>query len=226
MKEIKNDPVFVTGMEAFLVGDWAVAKDSFLLLDKHFPDNNHITFILGNIFYSQGDLEKSIEFYGKTIELNKGCGNAYYKMGVSYFKMGKFTEALQAFKQSTEIEGYQPVMVYYYLGLLSMHLSKDEEAIEYFDKLRLAAPQAKMAVFFEARLKIKQHKFEPAIELIQQFLEVSPDFSEAHYLLGVAYMAIHKNMKALNSFTKALELNPDDKRSALKVDSLSTTDWP
>lgn len=78
----------------------------------------------------------------------------------------------------------------------------------------------------EARLKIKRHEFEPAIELMQQFLEASPDFAEAHYLLGVAYMGIHKNMKALNSFSKALELNPDDKRSALKVDSLSTTDWP
>ena len=226
MKEIKDDPVFITGMEAFLMGHWAVAKDSFLILNKHFPDKEQIIFILGNIFYSLGDLGKSIEYYKKTIELCKDCGNAYYKMGVSYFKTGKFTEALKAFKQSTQIKGSQHAMVYYYLGLLSMHLSKDEEAIEYFDKLRLASPQAKMAVFFEARLKIKQHEFEPAIELIQQFLEVSPDFSEAHYLLGVAYMALHKNMKALSSFTKALELNPDDKRSALKIDSLSTTDWP
>ncbi|MCK5197072.1 MAG: hypothetical protein KAR21_01900, partial [Spirochaetales bacterium] len=71
MKEIKDDPVFITGMEAFLMGHWAVAKDSFLLLDKHFPDNNHITFILGNIFYSHGDLNKSIEYYKKTIGLCK-----------------------------------------------------------------------------------------------------------------------------------------------------------
>ena len=226
MNDFKDDPAFTEGLEAFLIGDWAVAKDFFLLLDKHFPYNNNIIFILGNIFYSLGDLEKSIEYYAKTIELKEDCGNAYYKMGVSYFKMGKFNESLKAFKQSTQVKGSQHVMVYYYLGLLSMHLSKDEEAIEYFDKLRLASPQSKMAVFFEARLKIYRHEFEPAIELIQEFLEVSPEFSEAHYLLGVAYMAIHKNMKALNSFSKALKLNPDDKRSSLKVESLSTTDWP
>ena len=226
MNDIKADPAYMDGMEAFLIGDWTVAKDFFLLLDKHFPDNYYIIFILGNIFYSQGDLEKSIEYYKKTIALRKNFGNAYYKMGVSYFKMGKFNEALHVLKKLIQVEGPQHIMAYYYLGVISINLSQDEDAIEYFDKLRLASPQTKMAEFFEARLRIKRHEFEPARDLIKQFLNASPDFAEAHYLLGVAYMGMHKNMKALNSFSKALELNPDDKRSALKVDSLSTTDWP
>lgn len=153
MNDIKDDPAFTEGLEAFLIGDWAVAKDFFLLVDKHFPYNNNIIFILGNIFYSLGDLEKSIEYYAKTIELKEDCGNAYYKMGVSYFKMGKFNEALRVFKQSIEVEEMQHVMVYYYLGVISINLSQDEEAIKYFDKLRLASPQTKMAVFFGSPVK-------------------------------------------------------------------------
>lgn len=226
MKNIKDDPAFAEGMEAFLMGDWTVAKDSFLLLDQHFPNNEHIVFILGNIFYSLGDLEKSIEYYENTIDLNKDNGNAYYKMGVSFFKMGRFNQALHAFKRSSQVKRTEHAMVYYYMGLISMHLGKDKEAIEYFDKLRITSPQTKMAVFFEAQLKIKRHEFEPAVELLQQFLEVSPDFAEAYHLLGVAYKGLYKNMKALSAFRKALELNPADKRSSLEAANLSSTDWP
>ncbi len=229
MKEIKDDPVFIDGMEAFLMGDWSIAVDSFLHLEKQYPENDHIIFILGNIYYSLGLLDKSIEYYMKAIKLSNGedyCGNAYYKIGVSYFKMGKFNEALQSFEKSMQARKSQHVMVYYYLGLISTHLGNDEKAIEYFDKLRLASPQTKMAIFFEAQLKVKRHEFESAIELLEQFKELSPDFPEVHHLLGTAYMALHKNMKALGFFRKAVELNPADKRSATEVSKLSTTDWP
>jgi tetratricopeptide (TPR) repeat protein len=228
MKDIKDDPEFVVGLEAFLMGDWAAAEKYFLQIEKRFPANDHVIFILGNIYYFLGILDKSIEYYKKTIEISEGdvCGNAYYKIGVSYFKMGKFTEALQAFEQSIQAEKSQHVMVYYYLGLISTHIGNDEEAINYFDKLRLASPQTKMATFFEAQLKVKRHEFETAIELLEDFLKVSPEFAEAHYLLGLAYMGLYKNMKALSCFRKAVELNPDDKRSAIEVSKLSTTDWP
>ena len=226
MKKIKEEPAFITGMEAFLTGNWIVARDSFLVLYKDYSNNENITFILGNIYYSLGDLDKSIQYYKETIGLQTECGNTFYKMGVSYFKMGKFNKSLKVFKLSTQVRGSEHVMVYYYMGLISMHLSKDEDALEYFKKLRELSPQTKMALFFEAQLRIKRHEFEPAIELLCHVLENSPTFAEAHYLLGVCYMGVHKNMKALGSFKKALKLNPSDKRSSLKIDNLSCTDWP
>jgi len=226
MKKIKDDPAFLDGMEAYLMGDWATARDAFISLEKKFPKSNHIVFILANTYYSLGNLDKAIEHYYKTIELNGDCGNAYYRLGVTYFKMGKFTEALDVFEKSNQVKGSKHVMVYYYLGLILMHLGRDEEAIDYFNKLRLASPQTKMADFFEAQLKIKKHAFQPAIELLEDFLKVSPDFAEVHFLLGEAYMGLYKNMEALSYFRKALKLNPADKRSSLKVDSLSTIDWP
>ncbi len=228
MKDIKDDPAFIDGMEAFLMGDWSVAEKYFLEMEKRYPANDHVIFILGNIYYFLGLLDKSIEYYRKTIEISAGdvYGNAYYKIGVSYFKMGKFAEALKAFEQSIQAEKSQHVMVYYYLGLISTHIGNDEEAIKNFDKLRLASPQTKMATFFEAQLKVKRHEFESAIELLESFLEVAPEFAEAHYLLGLSHMGLYQNMKALSYFRKAVELNPEDKRSAMEVSRLSTTDWP
>lgn len=221
MKFIKDDPAFTEAMEELLMGDQAVAKDSFLRLEERYPDDEHITYHLAIIFYGLGDLEKSIEYCKKTIELREDSGNAHYRMGVCYFRMGKFAEAFQEFKLSTQSEGSLQAMVYYYMGLISMYLGDDDDAIDYFGQLRQASPQTKMALFLEAQLRIKKRAFDPAVELLQEFLEDSPDFAEAHHMLGVAYMGLHKNMKALCAFSKALELDPEDKRSARAVDRLT-----
>ena len=221
MKFIKDDPAFTEAMEELLMGDQAVAKDSFLRLEERYPDDEHITYHLAIIFYGIGDLEKSIEYCKKTVELREDSGNAHYRMGVCYFRMGKFAEAFKEFKLSTQIEGSRQAMVYYYMGLISMYVGEDDDAIDYFGQLRQASPQTKMALFLEGQLRIKKRAFEPAAELLKEFLEDSPDFAEAHHLLGVAYMGLHKNMKALRSFSRALELDPDDKRSARAVDRLT-----
>ena len=221
MKHSRNDPAFTEANEELLMGDQAVARESFLRLEERYPDDEHITYTLGIIYYGLGDLEKSIEYCKKTVALREGSGNAHYRMGVCYFRMGKFADALREFKLSTQIEGSRQAMVYYYMGLISMYVGEDDKAIDYLGQLRQESPQTKMALFLEAQLRIKKRAFEPAAELLQEFLEDSPDFAEAHHLLGVAYMGLHKNMKALRSFSRALELDPDDKRSARAVDRLT-----
>lgn len=37
MKKIKDDPAFLDGMEAFIMGDWAIARDAFLTSKKNSP---------------------------------------------------------------------------------------------------------------------------------------------------------------------------------------------
>jgi tetratricopeptide (TPR) repeat protein len=221
MQAIKDDPAYIEAMEELLMGDQAIAKDSFLRLEERYPDNEHITYTLGIIFYGLGDLEKSIEYCEKTVELREDSGNAHYRMGVCYFRIGKFADALREFKLSTRITGSRQAMVYYYMGEISMYVGQDDDAIEYLGQLRQASPQTKMALFLEAQLRIKKRAFEPAVELLQEFLEVSPDIAEAHHMLGVAYMGLHKNMKALRAFSRAVELDPDDKPSARAIDRLT-----
>ena len=221
MKPTKDDPAFIAANEELLMGDQTVARDSFLRLAECYPDDEHITYSLGIIFYGLGDLEKSIEYCKKTVALRGDSGNARYRLGVCYFRMGKFADALREFKLSTQIEGSRQAMVYHYMGLISMYVGEDDAAIDYFGQLRRASPQTKMALFLEAQLRIKKRAFEPAATLLQEFLESSPDFAEAHHMLGVAYMGLHKNTMALRSFSRALELDPDDKRCARAVDRLT-----
>ena len=221
MKHSRNDPAFTEANEELLMGDQAVARESFLRLEERYPDDEHITYTLGIIYYGLGDLEKSIEYCKKTVALREGSGNAHYRMGVCYFRMGKFADALREFKLSTRIEGSRQAMVYYYMALISVYVGEDDDAIDYFGQLRRASPQTKMALFLEAQLRIKKRAFEPAVELLQDFLGSSPDTAEAHHMLGVALMGLHKNMEALHSFSRALELAPDDERSARAVDRLT-----
>lgn len=221
MQITRDDSSFAEANEELLMGDQEVAKNSFLRLEDRYPDDERITYALAIVYYGLGDLEKSLEYCKKTVGLREDNGNAHYRMGVCYFRMGKFATALREFKLSTQIAGSRQAMVYYYMGLISMYLGEDDDAIDYLGQLRRASPQTKIALFLEAQLRIKKRTFEPVVELLQEFLEVSPDFAEAHHMLGVAYMGLHQNTTALRSFTKAVELDPNDKKSALEIDRLT-----
>lgn len=216
-----EDPMFHQAMEELLMGDQGVARDLFLELEAKFPGDPHLTYTLCIIFYGLGDLDKSIEYCKKTISLREESGNAYYRLGVCYFRMGRFADAMEAFKRSTEIRGSRQAMVYYYMGLISIYTGEDDNAIEYLAQLRQASPQTTMALFLEAQLRVKKQAYSEAVSLLEQFLAVSPDFAEAHYLLGSSLMGLHENTKALRSFSRALELDPDDKRSAMKLERLT-----
>ena len=51
-----------------------------------------------------------------------------------------------------------------------------------------------------------------------ELVAVSPDFAEAHFLMGQAYAGLYRNMEAIQSFPTTLRLNPDDKRARMLLE--------
>lgn len=52
--------------------------------------------------------------------------------------------------------------------------------------------------------------FAQAAEIFQQALKLDPEFADAHFALGHAYFDMGQWQKAIDSFHRALELNPND----------------
>jgi tetratricopeptide (TPR) repeat protein len=65
---------------------------------------------------------------------------------------------------------------------------------------------------------MKRNEHAKALELLEELLDMSPDFAEAHFLIGRAYTGLYKNIEAIKSFRKAVELNPDDKRAKMMLE--------
>jgi tetratricopeptide (TPR) repeat protein len=212
---------FISGMRTYMDGDREKSlKTLGDLLEKN-PNDASLHVLLGNLLYSHGTLGKSAEHYEKALELAPGMCQAWYKLGVCYVRMGKLSEALRAFTKNVEAECGTHVMSYYWMGLINNFIGNDEKALEAFSILRRESDESLLANFFLAQLYMKRNEHAKALPLLEELVKMSPEFAEAHFLIGEAYAGLYKNFEAIQSFRKAAELNPDDKRAKMMVEHYS-----
>ena len=226
MKQLnQTDPVYIEAMNNFMVGNWDIAKTSFLQLRDKYPQSSFIPLTLGNIYYSMGQLSQSIEWYIKALEIEPEWGVAYYKLGVTYFRKGQLIKSLEAFNKVIEMKTKSHAMAAYFAGLINFFLGRDESSDMAFSRFHDVAPESMIANFFLAQLKIKKNEFAHAASLLQELLEQTPDLSEGHYMLGQAYYGLHQNGNAIKSFRRVLEINPDDQRARSKLTLMTDSEW-
>lgn len=224
--QIQSDPNYQEAMRLYLSGEWAEAEKAFLALSKSYPDSSFAHLILGNIYYSLGKLDTSVEEYEKAIEIHPEFGVALYKLGVCQYRMGKLSEALESFQRVIDSGSQSHAMAAYFIGLINFFLGNDESAAVAFERFRDLSPESMIANYYLAQLRIKRKEYDKARELLQELAAETPNFAEVHYMMGVTNFGLHDTTGAMVSLRKALEINPDDDRARSKLTLISDVQWP
>ncbi len=226
MKELnQSDPAYISAMTQFMNGDWKDAEGSFLDLLKKYPQSSTLILNLGNIYYSLGQLNQSIDYYLKALELQPDWGVAHYKLGLTYFRAGKLVKSLDSFDKVFEFKNQSHAMASYFVGLINFFLGRDAVADQAFSHFHEIAPEFMIANFFLAQIKIKNNEYQEAVKLLGKLLEQTPNLSEGHYMLGQAYCGLHQNTHAIKAFRKVLEINPDDERAKTRLTLMTDMEW-
>ena len=225
MEDYHSDPGFMQAMQAYLTGDRSDTLKVLEAMLQKYPNVPSLLLLIGNTEYSIGRLSDAVIHYEKALEVSPGFCQAYYKLGVCYVRMGKLNEALKAFRQNVEGKCAGHVMSWYWMGLINNFLGKDDEALEAFSKLHSESEESRLANLFLAQLLMKRNRHAEALALLEELLTLTPDFAEVHFLVGQAYAGMYKNMEAIQSFRKTLELNPEDRRAQMTLEQY-TADSP
>ena len=218
MDSFHSGPEYISGMRSYMAGDREKALKALEDLLVRNPNDASLHVLIGNLLYSHGALGKSAEHYSQALKLAPGMCQAWYKLGVCYVRMGKLTEALAAFTRNVQADCGTHVMSYYWMGLINNFLGNDEKALGAFSDLRRESSESLLANFFLAQLHMKRGEHLKALELLEELIKTSPDFAEAHYMLGEAYAGLYKNFDAVRCFRRAAELNPEDKRARMMLE--------
>lgn len=226
MQVYHNDSDYIAAMGQYLSGQWSEAEQAFQALDDKFPDDASIKVLRGNIAYSRGKLDESVALYREAIAIAPELGNAYYKLGVCLYRMGRLDEALEAFTNILELKSQSHAMASYFVGLITLFLGRDEAANEAFSEFHKLSPESRIANFYLAQLLIKRKQFKEALDLLNDLAEQTPNFAEVHYMLGTVHFGLHNNTDAIKCFQRALEINPEDERSKTKLSLLTEVQWP
>ena len=69
-------------------------------------------------------------------------------------------------------------------------------------------PHHAAALHWLATLRAEQQRYEEMLELLQRLIDIDPNDAAIHNNIGIALVFLGRNDEALESFDRALSLNP------------------
>jgi len=203
--------------EAYYVsGSFESAEKQYALVAKNpsFASESH--YMIGLCRVSRNKVDKAIESFQKSIELNPDNAEAHFEIA----KLVKDIEAPELAETEFLIaieKDAKFVDAYEGLGDFYMVLDKADQAVEIYNQPLIwlkpsNADQSKLVSRFRSKLGRAYYEieeYERALEQFDKVLLIDPNM-EVYRDLGRAYYKMDKAHQAVKAWQKALEFNPDN----------------
>ncbi|RUS17097.1 hypothetical protein BC937DRAFT_90417 [Endogone sp. FLAS-F59071] len=156
--------------------------------------------------FINGDFENAAKDYAESIRLDPAFVYAHIQLGVSQYKMGSVSAAMQTFKGALR-QFPKSADVNNYYGELLLDQQKLDEATEKFGKAIELDGQNPLPYINKALLVLQfQHNLTGAEELCRQALEVDPNCDVAIATLAQLLLQQGRTADAIKWYEKTVEL--------------------
>lgn len=183
------------------------SKELLEITAKKFPDNIETLLKLAELYFLVKRYQEGIDFVNKALKINENLAKAYYIKGSIYRESGDTTRAISSLETATEQDN-KYVEAFYDLGVLYA-ARKNPIAFDYYNTVLSIQPNHLEAAYAKAKLFQDLGKFKEAIGSYEAIIKNTKTCANCYYNLGAIYLEITKEpKKALEQFTKAIELNP------------------
>ncbi len=96
------------GETYIMKGEVETAKSFLQQAIDIFPDDENMSFKIGEIYFKQGEAAKGIEFYDKAIQINSEWAAPYRQRGYAYLNLTNYKMAIESFKNFLELAPNDP----------------------------------------------------------------------------------------------------------------------
>jgi tetratricopeptide (TPR) repeat protein len=194
---------------AYLLGDFATAKDTFIrLLDGH-PADEDGAYMLGRIYYQEGYLDLAIGQFDRVLKVNIESYKALDNLGLCYQAQGDDEKAMRYFLTAIKlVEKDHPEYEWPYANLADLLLKKGD-AQRAFDAASKAAnrnPMSAHSFYIGAKALNELGKTELSLNWLQRAVTLDAASSESWYLLARVYRRLRQFDKAEEAQQRFLEL--------------------
>ena len=193
-----------------------------------YPDKARAHNNLGKALYNEGltmqgtdearlaRAKEGVPHYHRAIELDAHYADPHYNLGVLLGKMGRFNEAIEAYEKCLAIRK-DHVSALNNEGTCYAQLGRNDKALELYEKALEFSPDHAMALLNKAASLRDQKRLDEAsqvqrraIEVLGPQIEANPaPYGMLHVNLGNLLAQAGKGEEALESYKKALELDPN-----------------
>lgn len=208
-KDLEEQAIFISGMQAYLLGNNEDAIAKFNEVIRRDAKNDAAFYQLAKIAFETGNMDKAVEFATNAIKINPD--NEYYYQYLAEAK-GETKDYLGAAKTYEALVKLQPREYDYYYDWAFMlaRAEKYKEAIDVYNLLEEKTGVSEELVFQKQPLYIKLGKIEESIKDVEKLVKLYP--SETRYigLVGEVYMSNKMYDKAIDAFNRILKIEPNN----------------
>lgn len=136
-----------------------------------------------------------------------------FQQGVAAYGAREFGAAREAFSNFLERNPDDPTALRY-LGLLSRHEGKDEEAIDFFTRALKLDPTDVLTYMALGETQLKAQQNVPAQDTLTRALTLAPQHARLHLYMGIAKYRLRDFPEAAKHFERATALDSNLEREA------------
>jgi len=183
--------------------------EPFISKEKE-PDKERYRFhhLQGSAHYRLEQWPEALNDLTAAIRISGNEWTDYSQLGVAYFHLNRFDEAIQALKPGEAINSEFLGKCYFKKGVESLSAKQYDQALDNLRKARDSAPKDGYIYYNMAEAYLFQKNYVEAEKALKQALEILPKSAEVHQRLGLVYEKQKKWDLALASYQKANEIAP------------------
>jgi superkiller protein 3 len=150
--------------------------------------------------------ELAIEYYQQAIALDPAHVGAYNNMGVAYYDLKNYREAIRYCQKAIDIDPNPEA--YNNLGIAYEGLKNYREAIRYYQKAIDLDKNDAAAYGNMGKAYNYLNNYHEAIRHLQKAIALDPNHADTYNNLGYAYNSLGNHRKAIEYLKKAIALDP------------------
>ena len=195
------------------------AVDAFRLAIKLDPNLAAAYFGLGSTYANMGRMSDALEPLKTAVRLDPNNAAAHLNLGRALASFRHFDEGLAEMNEAKRLSPNNAVVHNEIGNLLLQGFGKFDDALAAYIEARRLNPNLPYVHHNIGLLFMKRGRFLEAIPPFEEALRLDPRYRNARYYLADAYTKTHSYDKAIDSWTKFLEIVPNG------PDALTNRSW-
>ncbi len=153
------------------------------------------------------DYEQAVTSLQQVVAVQPDSEAAYFHLGIAYFYLQQYPEALAAFRKAEQLTPTRPDLRLYIGHIYAAQGALEEAIAAYRQELfKLEGPQKTETLIALGRTLARAGQLDQAQEALSRATYYDPKYVEAYYQLGRVYLQLGQPEEALEQFQQADEV--------------------
>ncbi len=183
--------------------DQVQEKKSSAPKPEHYTADDY--FYKGKDLLENGNPEKAVTYFNRSIELGKKTAEVYLARGNAYTELNNLEEAIADCSKAIDLKP-DYADTYNNRGAIFFRMQEYKKSIEDFNAAVKISPDHLIAYYNRAGTYLKMEKLRKAFTDYTMVIKLEPAFPHAYIGLGKIYLKEGEFKKAEKEYTKAIEL--------------------